>query len=57
MRSSAIFAGVLLALAALSLGGTIIGSVLIARSISRPVTALVAFARRLERGDYEQGPP
>ncbi|MDP3671520.1 MAG: EAL domain-containing protein [Telluria sp.] len=48
---------VLLALAALSLGGTIIGSVLIARSISRPVTALVAFARRLERGDYEQGPP
>jgi diguanylate cyclase (GGDEF)-like protein len=47
----------LLALAALSLGGTIIGSVMIARSISRPVTALVEFARRLERGDYEQGPP
>ncbi len=47
----------LLALAALSLCGTIIGSVMIARSISRPVTALVDFARRLERGDYEQGPP
>jgi diguanylate cyclase (GGDEF)-like protein len=47
----------LLALAALSLGGTIIGSVMIARSISRPVTALVDFARRLECGDYEQGPP
>ncbi len=47
----------LLALAALSLAGTIIGSVMIARSISRPVTALVDFARRLERGDYEHGPP
>lgn len=47
----------LLALAALSLGGTIIGSIMIARSISRPVTALVEFARRLERGDYGQGPP
>jgi len=48
---------ILLALAALSLAGTIVGSVMIARSISRPVTALVAFARKLERGDYEQGPP
>jgi diguanylate cyclase (GGDEF)-like protein len=48
---------ILLALAALSLGGTIIGSIMIARSISRPVTTLVAFARRLESGDYEQGPP
>ena len=47
----------LLTLAALSLGGTIIGSVLIARSISRPVTALLEFARRLEGGDYERGPP
>jgi diguanylate cyclase (GGDEF)-like protein len=47
----------LLALAALSLGGTLIGSALIARSISRPVTALVDFARRLERGDYELPPP
>jgi diguanylate cyclase (GGDEF)-like protein len=47
----------LLALAAMSLCGTVIGSVLIARSISRPVTALVNFARRLERGDYEQAPP
>ena len=47
----------LLALAALSLAGTIIGSFMIARSISRPVTALVDFARRLERGDYAQGPP
>jgi len=47
----------LLALAALSLAGTIIGSALIARSISRPVTALVDFARRLERGDYEEEPP
>jgi len=48
---------ILLALAAFSLAGTIIGSVMIARSISRPVTALVAFARRLEHGDYEHGPP
>lgn len=47
----------LLALAAISLAGTIIGSILIARSISRPVTALVNFARRLERGDYELAPP
>ena len=47
----------LLALAAISLGGTLIGSMLIARSISRPVTALVNFARRVERGDYEQAPP
>ena len=47
----------LLALAAMSLCGTIIGSIMIARSISRPVTALVDFARRLERGDYEQPPP
>ncbi|WP_231874415.1 EAL domain-containing protein [Azoarcus sp. KH32C] len=47
----------LLILAGLSLAGTIVGSLMIARSISRPVTALVAFARRLERGDYDQGPP
>jgi diguanylate cyclase (GGDEF)-like protein len=48
---------ILLALAVLSLAGTMIGSVMIARSISRPVTALVAFAHRLEGGDYEHGPP
>jgi diguanylate cyclase (GGDEF)-like protein len=47
----------LLALAVFSLGGTLIGSILIARSISRPITELVDFARRLERGDYEQPSP
>ena len=47
----------LLVLATLSLACTIIGSVMIARSISRPVTALVDFARRLERGDYEHSVP
>ena len=44
----------MLVLATLSLACTIIGSIMIARSISRPVTALLDFARRLERGDYEQ---
>ena len=48
---------ILLALAAFSLCGTVAGSVLIARSISRPVSALAEFARRVEHGDYEQGPP
>lgn len=48
---------ILLWLGAISLGATIVGSLLIARSISRPVTALVAFAQRLEGGDYEHGPP
>ncbi|MCB1908943.1 MAG: EAL domain-containing protein [Rhodocyclaceae bacterium] len=48
---------ILLGLAALSLGATIIGSLIIARSISRPVTALVEFAQRLEAGQYDQGPP
>jgi len=42
----------LLALA--NLGGTVIGSVLIGRGISRPVTALASFARRIERGEYDQ---
>ena len=44
----------MLILATVSMACTIIGSIMIARSISRPVTALVEFARRLERGDYEQ---
>jgi diguanylate cyclase (GGDEF)-like protein len=48
---------IMLILASLSLGCTIIGSIMIARSISRPVTALVDFARRLEHGDYEQPLP
>ena len=48
---------ILLALAAFSLCATVAGSLLIARSISRPVSALAEFARRMERGEYDQGPP
>ncbi|WP_246262358.1 putative bifunctional diguanylate cyclase/phosphodiesterase [Aromatoleum evansii] len=48
---------VLIALAAFSLCATVAGSLLIARSISRPVSALAEFARRMERGEYDQGPP
>ncbi|WP_157354209.1 bifunctional diguanylate cyclase/phosphodiesterase [Aromatoleum toluclasticum] len=48
---------ILLALAAFSLCATVVGSLLIARSISRPVSALAEFARRMERGEYDQGPP
>ena len=48
---------IMLVLATLSLACTIIGSIMIARSISKPVTALVDFARRLERGDYEHPSP
>jgi diguanylate cyclase (GGDEF)-like protein len=48
---------ILLALAAFGLCATVGGSVLIARSISRPVSELAEFARRIERGDYDQGPP
>ena len=47
----------MLVLASLSLGCTIICSIMIARSISKPVTALVDFARRLERGDYDHPSP
>lgn len=48
---------ILLALAAFSLCATVAGSLLIARSISRPVSALAEFARRMERGEYDHGPP
>ncbi|MBD5802438.1 Phytochrome-like protein cph2 [Azoarcus sp. Aa7] len=48
---------ILLALAAFSLCATVAGSLWIARSISRPVSALAEFARRMERGEYDQGPP
>ena len=48
---------ILLALAAFGLCATVAGSAAIARSISKPVSELAAFARRLERGDYGQGPP
>ncbi|MCB1954989.1 MAG: EAL domain-containing protein [Rhodocyclaceae bacterium] len=48
---------ILIGLAALSLAATVVGSGMIANSISRPVTALVQFAQRLESGDYERGPP
>ncbi|WP_246264603.1 bifunctional diguanylate cyclase/phosphodiesterase [Aromatoleum toluvorans] len=48
---------ILLVLAAFSLCATVAGSLLIARSISRPVSALAEFARRMERGDYDHGPP
>ncbi len=48
---------ILIGLGLLGLGGTLVGSMMIARSISRPVTALVEFAQRLESGDYDQGPP
>lgn len=49
--------GILLALAAFGLFATVAGSLFIARSISRPVSVLAEFARRMESGDYERGPP
>ncbi len=45
---------VLLVMALASIGLTIAGSVLIARSVSRPVNRLAAIARAIRDGDYSQ---
>lgn len=43
---------VLLILGGISLLATVLASLLMARSITKPVSILSAFARRIERGDY-----
>lgn len=45
---------ILLILAAISLLATVTGSMMIARTITRPVSALVKFTRQVEKGDYSQ---
>jgi diguanylate cyclase (GGDEF)-like protein len=46
--------GILLVMTLFSIGMTIAGSVLIARSVSRPVNRLAAIARNIRDGDYSQ---
>lgn len=45
------------ALLALGLGAGLVGAVLIARGVSRPIEALAETARRIEGGDYRPPPP
>ncbi len=45
---------ILLALALISIGSSVVGSVLIARGISRPVNRLAAISRNIRDGDYSQ---
>ena len=47
----------LLVLAIYSLVPTLLVSVVIARSIARPITALTDYARQLQENNYAQGPP
>ena len=44
----------LMGLAAVSLGGSLIGSIFIARGITRPLNRLAKGAARISRGDYSQ---
>ena len=44
----------LLVLAGISLIASILGSLLIARSVTRPLAVLASLARRMEQGDYSQ---
>ncbi|MCW5626736.1 MAG: EAL domain-containing protein [Burkholderiales bacterium] len=45
---------ILVALALIGIGLTVIASVLVARGITRPVNELAAVARRIQQGDYSQ---